>query len=180
MGYQRERDEFIAIVTREGLPLYVAETLLREATGFQRRAELACSSEAADRDRVPCPASRAFVGLDPTARDKAIYDKRIASGKFPCLCDDYPPGSHAAGKHSTIPRITLQDWHAEQRINRLLLDEFNRHPHDGPMWRIITAGDPRGYVLRIVPPSYAKENAERSIHDPRCIGVPARESRQRF
>ena len=57
MSYQRERDEFISRMTREGLPLHVTQALLRAATTLQRYAELACSSEAADRDRVPCPAT---------------------------------------------------------------------------------------------------------------------------
>ena len=38
MSYQQERDEFIARMTREGLPLDVTRLLLREATGLDRRA----------------------------------------------------------------------------------------------------------------------------------------------
>ena len=55
MSYQYDRDEFIARMAREGLPLPAIETLLRCATTINRLAEMACSSEAADRDRVPCP-----------------------------------------------------------------------------------------------------------------------------
>ena len=55
MTYQQERDECIDRLAREGLRLDVTHTLLRCATTLQRLAELACSSEAADRDRVPCP-----------------------------------------------------------------------------------------------------------------------------
>ena len=57
-SYQREREEFIARVTREGLALSAAHSLLRQATTINRLAELACSSEAADRDRVMCPAEK--------------------------------------------------------------------------------------------------------------------------
>ncbi len=198
MRYQRERDQFIAQVTREGLPLWAALRLLREATGINRRAELACSSEAADRDRVPCPAS-------------LINGKKRAptvDGVAPCLCDDYPAGSHAAGQHQKIPRIVLQDWHAERRIAKLLA-ELNAKPAKGggylctcgqacarwdtrcskcgkpdPIpaadWSFLTEGDPRGYTLRVIPPSYAKRNAGKDRHNLESIGVPCRESGLRF
>lgn len=170
MSYQRERDTFIATVTREGLPLWIAERLLREATGFQRRAELACSSEAADRDRVPCPANGSQV--------------RRHAKERPCLCDF----DTKTQMHGDIPRITLQDWRAEERLKALLRDYSTDVLYCGrdvveeslPCWMLLTAGDPRGYTLRIIPPSYAAENATRSKDDPRSIGVPARDSRLRF
>lgn len=138
MSYQTEREQFIASVTRENLPFWVARILLREATGLNRRAELACSSEAADRDRVPCPA-------DPRHNHKP----------GPCLCD-------SPKEHSDITRITLQDHRAEQRIAKAL----------PPGWTFQTAGDPRGCVLRIIPPSYAERNKDRDQWNLESIGVP--------
>lgn len=167
MSYQRERDNFIACVTREGLPLHVALTLLREATGFQRRAELSCSSEDADRDRVPCPASR----IDGRRRLPTI------DGIAPCLCDC------SDGQHTRIPRITLQDWHAEQRVRKLLATcEVTRLPQnaDSVCWQMLTAGDPRGYTLRVIPPSYAERNKDRDAHNVDSIGVPSGPTRLRF
>lgn len=106
---------------------------------MQRYAELACSSEAADRDRIKCPATRTHkVG--------------------PCLCDLYQ------GEHQTIPRITLLDWQVEQRVRKLM----------PAGWAIDTQGDPRGYVLRVIPPSYAERNAGRDTFNRDTIGVPAR------
>src|SRR5713101_5449895 len=99
MSYQTEREAFIARVTAEGLPLSTARLLLREATGLNRRAELACSSEAADRDRRPCPATKGG----------------------PCLCD-------SPRDHGDVPRIVIQDWHAERRVEKVL-------PTD---WRMVT------------------------------------------
>jgi hypothetical protein len=144
MSYQQERDRFVAQMASEGLPLHAIETLLRAATTMQRLAELACSSEAADRDRIPCPASK-----DP----KAV-----------CLCD------LSDGEHTDIPRIRLQDWRTEGRA----------HAAIPPGWSINSQGDPRGYVLRVIPPSYAARNAGRDIHNLDAIGVPARDSRLRF
>lgn len=145
MGYQQDRDQFIAAATREGLPLCAIETLLRCATTIQRLAELACSSEAADRDRIPCPAGR-----------------KTKPG--PCLCD----GQN--GAHVSIPRITMQDHQAEARAAAAL-----------PLgWSLQTTGDPRGYTLRVIPPSYADRNRGRDRFNREAIGVPARDSRLRF
>ena len=151
MSYQRERDDFIARMSEEGLPIHVTRLLLREATGLNRRAELACSSEAADRDRVPCPASK---------------------GTGPCLCDS--ADQHAKplpdGWLPGVPRIAVQDWRAQLRANSAI-----------PVgWSIEVQGDPRGYVLRVIPPSYAERNTGRDVHNLEAIGVPAADSRLRF
>ncbi len=152
MSYTRERDQFIDRMSREGLPLHITEGLLRAATTLQRLAELACSSEAADRDRIPCPADT----FDLKARP------RKPSG--PCICD----GQN--GSHVSIPRIALQDWRTEQRLRATMPEG----------WAIDTQGDPRGYVLKVIPPSYAERNAGRDRHNLDSIGVPARDSRLRF
>ena len=167
MSYQHERDEFIARATREGLPLDAIHTLLRCATTINRLAELACSSEAADRDRIPCPAE--------------------ARGKGPCLCGIV--GRNAAlGEHDTIPRITLQDYHAEQRAIKAVAvanKDLARRPSGAVAegrgeWRIITEGDPRGYTLKVIPPSYAERNAGKDRFNLEAIGVPPGPSRLRF
>lgn len=97
MSYQRERGEAIAQLTKYGLPYPAIETLLRCATSINRYAELACSSEAADRDRIKCPA-----------------DVKPGRKPGPCLCDLYKD------EHQTIPRYQLQDWRAEQRAAKAL------------------------------------------------------------
>lgn len=148
-SYQSERDQFIARMSQEGLAFEAIMILLRCATTMQRLAELACSSEAADRDRIPCPA-------DPL---RAQWKK-----PGPCLCD------LDGDKHTDIPRIRLQDHRAELRAARAL-------PKG---WEILTQGDPRGAVLRVVPPSYVERNKGRDIHNREGIYVPARESRLRF
>ena len=174
-SYRTEREDFIANATRHGLPLDVVRLLLREATGINRRAELACSSEAADRDRVKCPAMPDRYG-------------KVKKGA-PCLCagqwiDHFPKGGGVAAKvyqHSDITRITLQDWYSERRIARALT-RINDHilMSGAPInvkapgfWRMLTSGDPRGYTLRVIPPEYTEENAGRSEHDQRSIGVPS-------
>jgi hypothetical protein len=145
MSYQREREDFIARMTKEGLALDVIRLLLRTATTMQRLAELACSSEAADRDRIKCPAARKYR-------------------PGPCICDRPDDG------HESIPRIRLQDWQAERRATYAV-------PAD---WSVLTAGDPRGYVLRVIPPSYAERNKGRDRDNLDSIGVPSGPSGLRF
>ena len=170
MSYQRARGEAIAQLTKYGLPYHVIEVLLRAATTINRLAELACSSEAADRDRIKCPAweQRGIVVLPDPPRRKNLR---------PCLCDLETYIDPATGKahptiqrHTKIPRIRLQDWHAEQRAIRAM----------PPGWAIVTSGDPRGYTLRVVPPAYVEENKTRAEHDPRTIGIPPGPSRLRW
>ena len=97
MSRQSERDQFIAVMTKEGLALDVILTLLRHGATLQRIAELECSSEAADCDRVPCPAT--------------------VSKKYECCCDY---GYQAEGEHSDVPRVTAKSKRIEYRITQLL------------------------------------------------------------
>jgi hypothetical protein len=152
MSYQHDRDQFIVRMTREGLPFEVIARLLRAATTLQRLAELACSSEAADRDRIACPASCGYLSGKP----------KKPSG--PCICD------RSDDFHQSIPRIRLQEWQTEQRIVKSL----------PAGWSADFQGDPRGYVLRVIPPSYAERNRGKDRHNLDSIGVPARDSRLRF
>lgn len=154
MSYQRDREEFISRVAHEGMSLPVAQTLLRIATTIHRLAELSCSSEAADRDRIPCPASQAIKpGLGESG-----------DARHPCLCDPRD------GQHTDIPRIRWQDYRAEQRAIRAV----------PAGWRVLTEGDPRGYTLRVIPPSYADRNAGRDRFNLDAIGVPPGPSRLRW
>lgn len=155
MSYQRDREDFIARMTREGLPLDVTRLLLREATGLNRRAELACSSEAANRDRIACPA------LTATGRTRG----------YPCLCDH---DDSTQDLHENVPRIAVQDWRAEQRIRKAL--EVLPAVMSGDelyWWSFGTAGDPRGCVLYVFPPSYGERNKNRDAHNLDSIGVPS-------
>jgi len=151
MSYQREREQFIARMTREGLELRAIHSLLRQATTINRLAELACSSEAADRDRIKCPADTGLRGL--LMRKRTRY-------ALPCLCDSKFYDDNRP--HEKIPRIRLQDYQAEQRAIRALPEG----------WQINTQGDPRGWCLRVIPPSYAERNAGRDRHNLEAIGVP--------
>lgn len=160
MSYRTEREAFIAHMSREGLPYAVTQRLLREATGLHRRAELACSSEAADRDRVHCP--RAVAERKYATKPIAVATR--AFERYPCLCD------YSDGTHTKVPRITVQDWHAERRIKAALPDG----------WTFSTQGDPRGYVLRVIPPSYVERNKGRDADNLYDIGVPNGPSGLRF
>ena len=94
MSKQSDRDQFIATMTREAptMPLSVVRTLMRHSATLTRLAELACSSEAADRDRVRCTG---------------------AKGRR-CLCDQTN-----GAEHETVPRIAVQADRLEERVTAL-------------------------------------------------------------
>lgn len=137
MTNQKEREQFIATMTREGLGLEVIRALMRAGTTLHRLAELECSSEAADRDRVRCPAGlRAAHGKGIKAVSQAL--------RFPCLCRDYGSWDGENGVHGSIPRIALQSYRVEQRVVTML---------EGSGIRATFQGDPRGAVIRLHVPS---------------------------
>lgn len=84
MSQQSERDQQIADLTAEGWPLADIRAILRHAATLNRLAELSCSSEAADRDRVPCPGANGWR----------------------CLCD--APAAAGIRQHERVPRIDVQ------------------------------------------------------------------------
>jgi hypothetical protein len=88
----RERDEFMHTMAREGVPVDVCRKVLRHAATHHRCAELECSSEWADRDRVPCPGVKT---------------------EGACLCDY---GYAEEGKHESVPRVSV----TAQRMERLI------------------------------------------------------------
>ena len=133
MSRQREREEFIAKITAEGVPVNDARKLMRHATALQRIAELQCSSEAADRDRVKC-----------------LGDRKGFPGS--CLCRDYgaytDPSSvsYAPDRmgHGTIPRINAQAERLQARVEAVCAP-YGVQP--------VFQGDPRGAVLKLQVPS---------------------------
>jgi hypothetical protein len=132
VSYQKERDEFIARMSREGLPIDATRGLLRAATTLQRLAEAQCNGD--------WPADNGERKVSPCPR---------------CEQQWVP---------STIARGLCQDCRTEDRAKALLPDG----------WSLQTQGDPRGYVLRVVPPSYAERNAGRDRFNLDTIGVPCR------
>lgn len=131
---QKERKEFIGIMSREGVRLDVARAFLRAGASLHRIAELECSSEAADRDRVPCPGKLAKV-------DTGF-----------CLCRDYgsyhadgnPGGAMPRAAHGTVPRIVVRGAKIEARVHKLAKANG---------LGVVMGGDPRGAVLIVTVPS---------------------------
>jgi hypothetical protein len=132
---QKEREEFISIMSQEGVRLDVARAFLRAGASLHRIAELECSSEAADRDRVRCP------GKPRTPRQPEPAG---------CLCRDYgsyDPDATTGGKsspHGTVPRIAVRGAQIEARLQKIAKANG---------LGVITGGDPRGAVLIVTLPS---------------------------
>ena len=146
MTKQRDRDEFMAIMATEGVPVDAARALIHAGAALHRIAELACSSEAADRDRVPCP------GEQPHAKDCGQRYARDAECPCPvgtCLCRDYgsfqgDTDDNVTGDHGTVPRYLVREARIEARV-RALCERHGLTP--------IFHGDPRGAVLKLRVPS---------------------------
>jgi hypothetical protein len=150
MGYQSERDEFLSIMGAEGVNVTTARTLLREASTLQKLAELSCSSEAADRDRVKCPAKPDRLGVWPVS----------------CLCRDYGSYDTEGGasdegeRHGTVPRIAVKEDRIARRLEKLCAAHG---------LKAVFGGDPRGYVFLVEVPSGKKTDWGQ-----RGVGVPGR------
>src|SRR3990167_2627840 len=76
MSLQTERGNFLLTMQTEGVPPDVSRLVMRHAATLHRLAELQCSAEAYDRDRVKCPGTY-------------TYGKGWAHGGYTCLCRDY-------------------------------------------------------------------------------------------
>ena len=119
----KERERFVIALEREGVPEHVARLVLRHAATLQRLAELQCSSEAYDQDRVRCPGDYA-EGL--------------------CLCRDYGAFDAEHGAHGRIPRGNVTEFHRQRRMEALLAP-YGVTPD--------FSGDPRGAVVKLKVPS---------------------------
>lgn len=147
MTYSQEREEFIASMAKEGLPVSVTRQVLAMANSLQRYAELSCSSEAADRDRVKCPAVRSDKVED------CLCDQFMCSCGHSCMkhaAKDYGACSECAcerlsAQHESVPRIDVSAMRTQRRIVALLKDR--------PGFAANFQGDPRGAVVKIAVPS---------------------------
>ena len=139
MSRARDREEFVALMTREGVPLDVARALMRAAASLHRLAELACSSEAADRDRVPCPGLR-------TPEDC------LCEHWSGCGCPEGAAGALVGSQHHEVTRISVREHHTEARV-RALCQRHGLTP--------VFNGDPRGAVLKLTVPSGRTVEVER-------------------
>lgn len=175
MTYQEERDQFVGRMVKEGLTVTGARKLLSLADRLQKYAELSCSSERADRDRVPCPTKR----FRPTRLGGAClcddggsletirpahclkcqhrWPWRVCYGSTPNIsgeetircpkCDsrEVSAGPHEQ-HHGDVPRHIVSEARAEEEVDRICAAA-------GDGFSPIFGGDPRGAVLKIKVPS---------------------------
>jgi hypothetical protein len=130
MSRQSEREEFVAVMTAEGVPLYILRQVMSAGRTLQRLAELSCSSEAADRDRVPCP-KRYRTEDGCLCRDYGAYDENATTGGV-------------SDPHGDVPRIAVREEQIQRRLVALL-ERYKVTP--------IFQGDPRGAVVKLKVPS---------------------------
>lgn len=144
MSYQKEREEFLVSMQKEGVPLDVARLVLRDASTIQRLAEVACSDEAADRDRVRCPGDRKGDAESCLCRDGGYApDQPTHCPAGTCLATE-PCVHPATFVHGKVPRYMIRDEQAQVRIAKRLAP-FNVVPD--------FQGDPRGACVKLKVPS---------------------------
>lgn len=132
MTYQHERDQFIAAVAQDGLPLHVAQKLLRYATTLDRLAVAQCNgdwpADNGERETRECP--NCGSGFAPSSfRTSSEYVQFMAArpgmrARFGKVCPDC--------RTAELVRAALADY---------------------PAFTPIFGGDPRGYVLKLNTPS---------------------------
>src|SRR3990167_4420967 len=106
MSRTRDREEFVVLMAREGVPLDVARALMRAGATLHRLAELACSSEAADRDRVPCPGLRTLADC-------------ICEHWSGCGCPECATGALVGSQHHEVTRIAVREHQIAARVPAL-------------------------------------------------------------
>ena len=131
MSRQRDRDEFIALMAMEGVGVDVARKLIRAGATLHRLAELECSSEAADRDRIPCPGERRSAEC-------------LCEHWSGCGCPETAAGALVGAGHHKVTRISVHGQRVERRV-RALCATVGLVP--------VFRGDPRGAVLKVKVPS---------------------------
>ena len=94
MSRQRDRDEFIALMAMEGVGVDVARKLIRAGATLHWLAERACSSEAADRDRIPCPGERRSAEC-------------LCEHWSGCGCPETAAGALVGAGHHKVTRISV-------------------------------------------------------------------------
>lgn len=149
MTYTREREDFIARMSREGLDLDTTRTLLRHASTSQRLAVAMCNgdwpADNGERRTRECPRCAGHWAPASFVRVKL-------------------PASVPVGRRKWDVAELCPDCRAEQHVRVLLA---------GTPWRPVFGGDPRGAVLRLVPVSALDADVESGRE--RGIYVPARE-----
>ena len=147
-SYSKQRESFLVALAAEGLPLYVGRTVLAKANTIQRNATLSCSSEAADRDRVPCPGIKREEDCicdkylckcgHPASQHAGICGYHTINPEIVCDCDAFN------GEHESIPRIDRQTARIERHLTELLA-KYSIKPD--------FQGDPRGCCVKLIVPS---------------------------
>ena len=106
-----DRENFIVTMQAEGMSPAIAGRILNYARTLHCIAELECSSEAAARDRVPCPAT-------------------VSYKKYECCCNF---GYQTPGEHSDVPRVSARSKRVEYAVRQLCASVPKR-------WRVTRDG----------------------------------------
>lgn len=145
MSYQHDRDEFIAETAKRGLPLTVAEALLRAATTLHQLAERECNGDDWHMgDLVPCPVEQAAHARNCTRRLAPMAECSCEKGQAWC-----PTCSGQGGEHGRVSVSSVRVARTMRRLERLMRQQAPAG------FGLRHSGDPRGAVLKLTLPDGA-------------------------
>lgn len=118
---QRDRDEFIAIASREGIPLDVARKVLRHSATLHRLSEAACSGDwpcdNGERRTKECPECQSGYapssfrkGVCPDCRTQALVRGLLAPHNVTPIFNGDPRGAVVKLR---VPSGATDDWGRE-------------------------------------------------------------------
>jgi hypothetical protein len=159
-SYQRERDEFIAKATKEGLELGLILKLLRYATTLHRLVEAQCDGDwpyNGDCDRPRC-----FCAFDDRGHDEECLEEKARYDAKYMIC----PQCQATGVDKNAMRKKVcPNCRTQELVERLLRQSRC-------LAVAVFNGDPRGAVLRLSTLSYPY--ADNGSNGAYGLYVPAR------
>lgn len=129
-SYQQDRDEVIALLSAEGMPVAAIRRLLSLSQTLHRLAVASCNGD--------YPADN--------GERKVTFCPECQGGFVPSSYKRLPGADKGASK-------VCPDCYAEAQVMSLI-DALNAtRGEDQPVFKVITQGDPRGCVLKIAVPS---------------------------
>jgi len=129
-SYQEDRDQFVARMSAEGMPVYVTRQILRLAATIDRLATAKCNGD---------------FPADHGDQWETVVCEECGSAWHPSAFRRRPAAELARAKAAgeTVSARICVDCHTERKLTALMPAGFT----------VITGGDPRGYTTKITVPS---------------------------
>jgi hypothetical protein len=154
MTRQREREEFIAVMVKEGVPLAVTRKVLRYSATLQRLAEAQCNgdypADNGERKVVPCSRCEA-----QWTRGSMVQDHTAPTRPMPCGDGETRRPNEAYERGSYYVPLICKDCRTADLVTAAVAP-YGITP--------IFQGDPRGAVVKLrVPSGYTNDMGREGV-----------------